>query len=284
MTRADLPVARDLASQLATFAAGTDDAAIRLHAHNAQGMVAFYSGDFVGALAELERGMAIYEPVAHSPTRSPAFWGGHDTGFSCAGQAARALWLLGDEEGATKRMAEALAWARAVDHPFTLAYANSFAAIFHASRHEPDAAKPLAEEAMRLSSEHGFALFASLDALHRGCQEDDAAAMAAGIAAYRAMGSLFGLPTHLALLAESHARHGRSPEGLAVIDDACAIAEATGAHYNDAELERVRGVLLGASAPDAAEAAFRRAIDIARSQHATTLERRAAADLAALAR
>jgi hypothetical protein len=45
-------------------------------------------------------------------------------------------------------MAEALGWARAVEHPFTLAFACHFAATFHEARHEPDAARTLADEAV----------------------------------------------------------------------------------------------------------------------------------------
>jgi predicted ATPase len=88
ITRAELRVARDLSDQLKALAGDTEDTALRLGVHNGQGMVAFYSGDFARACDEMERGMEVYDPVEHTPNRSPAFWGGQDSGVSCAAHAA----------------------------------------------------------------------------------------------------------------------------------------------------------------------------------------------------
>src|SRR5262249_61292866 len=96
-----------------------------------------------GALADFERGIAVYDPQQHSPNRLPAFWGGHDTGVSCAVHAAWSLWALGYPARAAARMRDALDWARAEAHPFTLAFAYHFAASFHECRREMDAVREL---------------------------------------------------------------------------------------------------------------------------------------------
>src|SRR4029453_3700870 len=62
MTRAELRVARDLADQISSLAGATKVSALVLGAHNAAGMVAFHAGDFGATLAEMEGGMAIYDP------------------------------------------------------------------------------------------------------------------------------------------------------------------------------------------------------------------------------
>ena len=183
-------------------------------------------------------------------------------------------------------MGEALAWARAAAHPFTLAFACHFAAAFHECRRDAATARPLADEAVRHSTEHQFELFASLQSLHRGWQIGDAEEIRAGVAAYRDTGSGFGVPTFLGLLAEMHEKLAQPEAGLAVVADACALAESSGAHYWDAELERLRGALVlrrgGAAAEADAEECFLRAIDVAQRQRARSLELRAATRLARL--
>jgi predicted ATPase len=51
-------------------------------------------------------------------------------------------------------------------------------------------------------------------------------------------------PISLGMLAETLALSGEIEEGLAVLDEALALAKASGARGNDAELHRLRGDLL----------------------------------------
>ena len=289
MTRLDLRIAAQLAEQVSALADATKDPAIELGAQSGLGMVAFHAGDFAGALAHMERGMAVYDPERHSPTLSPAFWGGQDSGVSCAAHAAWCLWLLGHPDRAAARMREALDWARAIDHPLTLAFACHFAASFHESRGDADTARPLADEAVRHSTEHGFEMMASLGAIHRGRLAGDASELCEGVTAYRDTGCRFGMPTYMGFLAEAYRNESRSQEALAVLAEARAMADASGAHYWDAELERLRGTL---ASPDGgrraerteidAEACFRHAIETAQRQSAKSLELRAATSLGRL--
>jgi len=92
------------------------------------------------------------------------------------------------------------------------------------------------------------------------------------------------LPYYLSLLAQVYGKAGRVEEGLACIDEALAEARTYNERWWDAELHRLRGELLlmhGADASDV-EAAFLRAISIARSQQAKSLELRATMSLARL--
>ncbi len=95
------------------------------------------------------------------------------------------------------------------------------------------------------------------------------------------------LPYYLSLLAQVYQKAGRAEEGLASINEALAEARRHNERWWDAELHRLRGELLfmrGADAPDAsdAQAALLRAIDLARSQQARSLELRATTSLARL--
>jgi len=291
MTRAELRVARDLADQISSLASATKVTALVLGAHNAAGMVAFHAGDFGAALAEMEGGMAIYDPREHDPNQAPAFWGGHNTGVSCAVHGAWSLWALGYPMRAAALMQQALDWARTADHPFTLTFACHFAASLHECRRDVEAARELVDEAIAHSTEHGFELFVSLGAVHRGWLLGDAAEIRSGVTAYRNTGSGFGVPTYLGLLAEAYEKHDQPDEGLAVVAEALAISDASGARYWDAELRRLQGALAlrrgtsrRASPANQAEAesSFRGAIEIAQRQRAKSLELRATTSLSRL--
>ena len=92
------------------------------------------------------------------------------------------------------------------------------------------------------------------------------------------------LPYYLSLLAQVYGKAGRAKEGLVSIDEALSEARTHNERWWDAELHRLRGQLLlmhGADASDG-EAAILRAIEIARSQQARSLELRATMSLARL--
>ena len=101
----------------------------------------------------------------------------------------------------------------------------------------------------------------------------------------RVAGLLSYKPIFLGLLAEALALTGRIEEGLTVLSEALAIAEASGVRGNDAELHRLRGDLLN-RLPSAdwtkIEAAYRTALNIAREQGTRGFELRTAVSLARL--
>jgi predicted ATPase len=286
ISRADVRVARDVADQLSALATTTEDAGVLLGAHNVAGMASFWAGDFATALPRLERGLDLYDLREHSAGRSPAYWGGHDSGVSCAVHSAWALWLLGYPARADARMRDGLAWARAGAYPFTLANASHFAAGFYECRRDVDAVRELVDSGVLDTTEHGFALLTIVSPMHRGWLLGDADQMRAAVFAFRDHGGGIGLPTFLGLLTEAYEKLGRVDEAVAVVTDAVGMATDSGAHYWDAEFARLQGTLMlwrvSASAQDDAESCFRRAIEIAQRQKAKTLELRAATSLSRL--
>ena len=117
--------------------------------------------------------------------------------------------------------------------------------------------------------------------------EDGEAGMREGLALLNGMHYRLFTPLTETLLAEREAEAGRVEVGLAILDAQLAAIEQTGERWFDAEVHRLRGeLLLKLRRPDvaAAESAFMRAIDIARSQQTRTFELRAALSLAKLYR
>ncbi len=310
--------ARDVGGRLVTLADATRDPAIVLAAHNGLGLVSFYEGEFEAALAHLEQGIEQYDPREHSPNRSLGFRGGLDPGLSCTCHAAWTLWVLGYPARAAARIQEALALARSLDHPFTLAHACRFAAAFHLFRGERDAAQEQVDATLALSTEHDFTLFLAVGKFHRGWLlaeqgrgEEGLALMREWVEICRNIRAECLLPTYLAWLAEMYGKTGRPAEGLVLVSEALAVGTQSGYQYWTAELHRLKGMLtlqsgLGgipgesgsrqressqaddqstasrAHVERSAEACFLEAIEVARRQRAKSFELRAATRLSRL--
>jgi predicted ATPase len=117
----------------------------------------------------------------------------------------------------------------------------------------------------------------------RGDFADGTVQMREGISELRSMGTLFSLLGFLGGLADAFARCGNVDDGLAVIEEGLAMMRSGGEHFSLPEIHRIQGkLLLAGSDRDAAEAAFREALSIARAQQAKSLELRAATSLARL--
>jgi len=99
------------------------------------------------------------------------------------------------------------------------------------------------------------------------------------------MGGELARPFLLGLLAEVQATVGWTAEGLAVLAEALAAVDTSGECVYEAELYRLKGVLLsqqpGAEASQV-ESCFHQALAVARRQEAKSLELRAAMSLSQL--
>ena len=118
-----------------------------------------------------------------------------------------------------------------------------------------------------------------------GAHENGVEHMRDGLEQIRKNGTWIFASLYAVLLAETEAVAGRSNVGLAIVDAELATITQTGQLWFLAEAHRVRGELLLKSKPadvQAAEAAFSRAIEVARGQSARRFELHAATRLAQL--
>jgi len=295
VVRGEFQTARNVGAHLLAVAEPRRDPTLLAMAHNALGVATLYAGDFQAALVHLEQGLEWSDSETRGAARSlvsrlvpPA--------VTCAIHAAWALWMLGYPERAGIRARDALAVARSLDDPFSLSYACHLAAALHHWRREHDVVQALEDEALAPDREHGFALLLTSGVMHRGWllaergqSEDGLAQMQQGLATYREIGAAAMCPAFLGLVAEVQHTLGRPTEARSTMAEAMSVARQSGRHYWEAELHRLTGVLslqTGAPTSDdaraAAESSFRRAIDIARRQHARWLELRAAKSLSRL--
>src|SRR5262245_26162389 len=154
------------------------------------------------------------------------------------------------------------------------------------------AAHEQAEAAVVLSTELGFPIWAAWGTCLRGWAlaiqgqgETGMTHMHQGIAAWQATGAALCVPYFCTLLADVSARLGHPEDGLQALAAAHTLVEQHDERWWEAEIYRLRGVLLlrQPGTPQAeAEAWLQRALDVARRQEAKSLELRAAMSLSRL--
>jgi class 3 adenylate cyclase/tetratricopeptide (TPR) repeat protein len=254
-------------------------------AHRLFGTTCWFAGNYLDARLHIERGLRAYH-FERDQHLAPRF--GYDVSVSSMTNLALVLWPLGDVDHAVDTAEEALALAQRTGHKPSVAVAHNYTCNLAALRRRPDQAAVHA----RALLDDGPVLFQGTGKIYSGwvrCwsgDPDGEAEMRTGIAMVLGHGHLWQ-PTFLTMLAEIESHSGRPEAGLATLDTALTTMCRTGERWFAAEVNRMRGeILLNLQPFDAAaaEGAFMRAIEIARSQHTRTFELRAALSLAKLYR
>jgi predicted ATPase len=289
--RGELQKTRALGERLLTLAQSTQEPVLLVTAHYRQGVTLFFQGELVCARGHLEQAIALYDA---QQSHAHILLYGDDAGVGCLTYAALSLWLLGYAEQALERIQAALALARALSHPFSLAYVLIATGWFYHWHGEAQAIQACAEEAVALSREHAFPLREAQGTILRGWalamqgqQEEGIAQMHQGLTALRATGTEVNLTYYLALLAEVYGQRGQTDEGLCIVAEALTGVQSGRECWWEAELQRLRGKLLLVQADTKqqiaeAEQCFQQALAIARHQQAKALELRAAMSLSRL--
>ena len=284
-------VASQLAEQCLRIGQETRAIEYLIEGHNALGYATFYLGELRRSRALLEQGVALYESHdgQHLSPLQP-----QDPGVACLSLLASVLWMLGYPDQAVQRMEDALALARQLESPFSLAYCYTYAATAAELWRELDRAAEYSREAIEISTSHGFDVLRCAGMLHRGIAkgglgeaDEGVALLKETLAVWRASGTEFMRPYFLAGLAEAQKAAGLFDDALASVAEALEHAERGPDRFYDVELHRLRGELnlaIGRGTADSAEADFRRAIAIAKEQDARSLELRTTVSLAQLLR
>jgi class 3 adenylate cyclase/predicted ATPase len=289
VARPQLHTARELGDTLLRLAQRAHDPLLSVNAHYAMGITGFFLGALPAARQHLEEGIARYTPDRR---RSPMHRMAQDLGVACRAFAALTLWLLGYSKQALACIQDALALAHELSHLYSLAIARCYAAIVSQFRRDMSAAHEHAETAITLSTEQGFPFYAAWGTNLRGWAlamegqgGESMAQVRQGIIAYRNTGAAAFLPYFCTVLAEVCNHLGHTADGLQALAEAHTVVEQHEERWWEAEVYRLRGVLLlrqPGTPPPEAEACFQRALEVACRQQAKSLELRAAMSLARL--
>ena len=274
----------ELARQCIALAEETADAGLLAAAHLQAGFMALSCGKLKEAISHMQH--------ARDASRSVAL---ASTGIlpRTTVTEALALQLLGRVGEAANLAEERLRRARESGHLFSLAMALEIAAALCLIRRQPEAALSHADEAMVLSEENGFAqrramaqsvhgaALTELGQLDRGVAD-----LQESIAVIEARGGPFR-QLWIAHLARCYSIMGRTHGVVRMLDEALAHVERSGEKFWQAEMLRLKGEVLlmhDAAGIVDAEACFRAALDVARTQEARWWELRTSVSLARLLR
>ena len=289
--RGELPLAEETIAALLQLAEARDDRPALLNAMRGQAMIRLFMGHLTGAHEVIERAYEAFE-ASSEEDRLAARAAGQDAGVADLALMSWALWLLGHADTAIVRMDAAIQRADAISHPHSQAYACYYACILHALRGEFLTAQGHAERCIALSEEHGFRQWRLARAVRGICvasldpSPGALGEIRAALDEYRSAGYQLAITALYVLLCPPLLISHDYEAALELIEHGLATTSRNSERILEAELYRLKArVLVVRGGPDVvaeALALLDQALNTARSQHAKTLELRAAMDRAAL--
>jgi class 3 adenylate cyclase/tetratricopeptide (TPR) repeat protein len=237
------------------------------------------NGDALHALYDSERHWHIAQLTNTDPVTGDGIYRG------------QYLWMLGYPDQARVASDAKDEHARRRNHPFDLAFALTLGAQVFDYLHEPEELLRRTEEAERVCRAHGVALLGEIMAeislgivsLRAGRAADSVIQLEKAIGQLEATGHRVWVRYLRGLQGEGLALTGDFEGARALIDESILATESGEERVHYAELLRLRGwVLMLQGRSGEAEAGFRAAIGVARSQKAKSWELRSTTNLARL--
>lgn len=198
--------------------------------------------------------------------------------------------MCGFADQALEATRRAVALARQIKHPLSVAFASSILGIVLHLRRDFTACETLAREQFDYCREQGFAFWSAAFQVHRGAalahlhpEGDGAIDAEIGIVNWVNTGAYIHVPTWSAFLADAALASGNLPLAEKALSSGLEIAKRNGEHFALAELQRLTGrLLLTQERRREARGALAEAVATARRQGALLYLLRAGRDLAQL--
>jgi predicted ATPase len=307
LARAEFSIAQTFATRLLQIAQQEQSHALLLEAERILGQTLYFLGNLPEARRHLESSFKRYNSQEHA---AQIFLYSQDPGVVSLAQNARALSLMGYPDQAIQQAEEAIALAKEVAHPYSLALAKYQAAVVYHTQRDLQRMQAILKATVALSPEHGIPYWlSSMQVLKgwvlasQGKRKAGLEVMRQGLIVSQEIGTALNRPYSLVLLAEMYGASGEAAEGLVLLHEAEQSVKKTGGHFNQAEIYRLTGelALQQCKAQSAkckvqndqhptpntrteaeAEAYFHKAIEIAQRQEAKLLELRASVSLSRL--
>ncbi len=289
MFRGELDLSQRLNEDLLRLSRQRNDSAGLVLGHYSSGCNLMFAGRFASSRFHLEEAIAVYastserslvhQAAVHPQVTAQAFLG-------------NVLFCLGYPDQALARICAAIADARKLAHPATLATALGFGARVLSFDGDNAVLGEWVDEMIAITAGRalpqwnaGTTVFCGWAKIQNGDVAEGISLLRSGLTAYRAPGTEMFIPHFIALLAAAYEIAGQAEEALALLDDALQLVEKNGERWFAAELNRHKGqLLLRQGHSEAAEELYRKALSIAKEQEAKLWELRAAMSLARLRR
>jgi class 3 adenylate cyclase/predicted ATPase len=292
LVSAELQMALDTTTQLLDIAEKANDQNLLMEAHQAQAFSLGFRGELQPAQEHFDNCMALFDPERF---RGRMHLYTTDTATSALSLGALIAWLRGYPDRSAATNERALARARSVEHPYTLAWMLSTGAVQYQLLGDVRMARELAEECVALSRQRDFPFWLASSRIMRGWAladqgervEEGIAEQRDGLAGWSKTGARIYTPYFTCCLAEGYLAAGQPADGLAPLTDIIAVVQRSGEGWWQPELYRMKGELLakaGQVDEDGGnpEHYFRKALELATHQGARSLALRAAMSLCRL--
>jgi predicted ATPase len=263
-----------------------------MEAHQAQAFSLGFRGELQPAQEHVDKCMALLDPERF---RGRMHLYTTDTATSALSLGALIAWLRGYPDRSAAITEQAMARARAVDHPYTLAWMLSNAAVLPQLRGDVGMTRHFAEECVALARQRDFPFWLASSRIMRGwALAAEGERVAEGIAELRdalagwsKTGARIYTPYFTCCLAEGYLAAGQPADGLAPLTEIIAVVQRSGEGWWEPELYRMKGELLGKTGQVDEDGAnpehyFRRALQLATHQGSRSLALRATMSLCRL--
>ncbi len=292
--RPDLETALAAATDLFELASTRGDPETLAQGHLALGSTQLFLGNLTPAGEHLEEALALDNDGSAPAADGWLLAVGVVEARACL---SLVLWHQGYPGRALAESVAAIAQARRLRHPFSLAYALTLGAWLHACRGEEELVRECANELISLAERHRIflavwgRLFLNVWKVVDPAAAGGWSAGSAGLVQRRShevdVGAALGTSTAASLIATQAAAEGHVEEAVSRLEATLDVIRRSGERHWEAELLRCRGELLLAAGDDdgsrhRAESDFTAAITTARRQGSRSLELRAATSLARL--
>ena len=286
-TRGELPAMRMHAAVFVRDVEARPDSPEAAIAHRVQAKTHYFAGEFVEAVRELERSLALFEPGRDDDlaVRFPP-----DPGVASMIYLAFASWAFGEADRAVSFIERMGARMAELSHVPTLAFGRVLETFFALMRRDCPRARTSVSALARTVRDHDLPEFRAFGELLVGWATIDGGALADGLEAMRRGAESLRRQNVVVydglvkiVLAEAEGRAGDPDRALKILDEALATCDRMGYRAYECELHRARGALLLRRHPaDPAEDAFKTAMAIAKRQGARGYELLASLALAKL--
>ncbi len=243
--RGDFDTAAELVPPMRVLAEASGDPRLVQQALYPAGVTAFHRGDLAAAERDLRHALSLYDRTEER--LSPRF-GLTDPGVGSLTYLGVLLWLQGHVGEGLARVESAVALARELRQPFSVASASFGVSWMHQLRGDAAAALAWAEATIEVATRERFPFWLRMAAMSRAWARATSGVgsvdeVLAALAGYRATGAELLRTPQSAAAAELCARAGRIDEGLALCEEALETGGGRGERFFRAELLRVRGEL-----------------------------------------
>ena len=285
--QSDFSASLEFSKQLEALAESTQEQRRLPIVGQSYGCNLFHLGEFNQARNYTELAIETYQPENHEFYIANY---GQDPAMVCFLFNSLANWLLGYPDVAIQQSEKMLALAHKLSHPFSLAYAFNCKAWFALYSKQVPKALQAADALMAVAVENEFPFFIMLSnfirawvAIQLDQPEEAINQIEETLKMWKSVGAVLARHCHLTFLAEGYGKLKKPAMALEILAEGLDEIERTKECFWESEVYRLKGnILLDLNQVEKAEENYLKSLDVARRQHAKSLELRSTVSLCRL--